>query len=203
MSAAIKASTSVGSARSIDEPFVPAGLDDDSDLLRFTTAGSVDDGKSTLIGRLLIDTKTALGHQPTPATARSGNRPPGSDWASLGAAGIPLQAPPLLEGVELHPIITVGERAGSFVWAPLPDGVGAYSLGDRLVLHVNHEIDGSELLPGFRAAMVSRLELRLPDLAVLNLRYPVDGSEGFQRLCSASWAGQRIGGGSGRAPMCS
>jgi len=26
-----------------------------SDLLRFTTAGSVDDGKSTLIGRLLMD----------------------------------------------------------------------------------------------------------------------------------------------------
>jgi GTPase len=25
------------------------------DLLRFTTAGSVDDGKSTLIGRLLFD----------------------------------------------------------------------------------------------------------------------------------------------------
>ena len=28
-----------------------------SDLLRFTTAGSVDDGKSTLIGRLLYDSK--------------------------------------------------------------------------------------------------------------------------------------------------
>ena len=30
------------------------------DLLRFTTAGSVDDGKSTLIGRLLVDTKAVL-----------------------------------------------------------------------------------------------------------------------------------------------
>ena len=29
----------------------------DADLLRFTTAGSVDDGKSTLIGRLLSDCK--------------------------------------------------------------------------------------------------------------------------------------------------
>ena len=29
----------------------------DMDLLRFTTAGSVDDGKSTLIGRLLYDAK--------------------------------------------------------------------------------------------------------------------------------------------------
>src|SRR5687768_2771389 len=30
----------------------------DMDLLRFTTAGSVDDGKSTLIGRLLYDSKS-------------------------------------------------------------------------------------------------------------------------------------------------
>ncbi|NQZ56433.1 MAG: sulfate adenylyltransferase subunit CysN [Lentisphaeraceae bacterium] len=31
---------------------------DDAELLRFTTAGSVDDGKSTLIGRLLYDSKS-------------------------------------------------------------------------------------------------------------------------------------------------
>ncbi len=45
---------------SSNQPFVPVGLDEDSELLRFTTAGSVDDGKSTLIGRLLYDTKTAF-----------------------------------------------------------------------------------------------------------------------------------------------
>jgi bifunctional enzyme CysN/CysC len=33
------------------------------DMLRFTTAGSVDDGKSTLIGRLLYDTKSILEDQ--------------------------------------------------------------------------------------------------------------------------------------------
>ncbi|MGA2658853.1 MAG: sulfate adenylyltransferase subunit CysN [Verrucomicrobiota bacterium] len=33
------------------------------DLLRFTTAGSVDDGKSTLIGRLLLDTKAIFEDQ--------------------------------------------------------------------------------------------------------------------------------------------
>ncbi|HRI55850.1 MAG TPA: sulfate adenylyltransferase subunit CysN [Anaerolineae bacterium] len=33
------------------------------DLLRFTTAGSVDDGKSTLIGRLLLDTKNIFEDQ--------------------------------------------------------------------------------------------------------------------------------------------
>src|SRR5574343_1555872 len=33
---------------------------EDRGLLRFLTCGSVDDGKSTLIGRLLFDTKTIL-----------------------------------------------------------------------------------------------------------------------------------------------
>src|SRR5262245_3383295 len=33
------------------------------DLLRFSTAGSVDDGKSTLIGRLLYDTKSIFQDQ--------------------------------------------------------------------------------------------------------------------------------------------
>ena len=37
--------------------------DDNAELLRFSTAGSVDDGKSTLIGRLLNDTKTAFEDQ--------------------------------------------------------------------------------------------------------------------------------------------
>ncbi len=32
-----------------------------AELLRFATAGSVDDGKSTLIGRLLYDSKQVLG----------------------------------------------------------------------------------------------------------------------------------------------
>ncbi|HEV3355275.1 MAG TPA: GTP-binding protein, partial [Pseudonocardiaceae bacterium] len=33
------------------------------DLLRLATAGSVDDGKSTLVGRLLYDTKSVLADQ--------------------------------------------------------------------------------------------------------------------------------------------
>ena len=34
--------------------------DEQKDLLRFLTAGSVDDGKSTLIGRLLFDSKKSI-----------------------------------------------------------------------------------------------------------------------------------------------
>jgi hypothetical protein len=45
------------------------------DLLRFTTAGSVDDGKSTLIGRLLYDSQSVYEDQLKAVTkASSGSR---------------------------------------------------------------------------------------------------------------------------------
>ena len=45
------------------EAHVPHALDPPPELLRVATAGSVDDGKSTLIGRLLHDTKSILEDQ--------------------------------------------------------------------------------------------------------------------------------------------
>ncbi len=46
----------------------------DMELLRFTTAGSVDDGKSTLIGRLLYDSKSIFEDQYEAIAATSENR---------------------------------------------------------------------------------------------------------------------------------
>ena len=46
----------------------------DMDLLRFTTAGSVDDGKSTLIGRLMYDTKQIFEDQMEAIETSSKNR---------------------------------------------------------------------------------------------------------------------------------
>src|SRR5437899_4733182 len=51
------------------------------ELLRFTTAGSVDDGKSTLIGRLLYDTKTIFEDQ-LEAVERA-SREMGADYTNL------------------------------------------------------------------------------------------------------------------------
>ena len=47
---------------------------DDLSLLRLATAGSVDDGKSTLIGRLLVDTKGAFEDQIKAAQTFTENR---------------------------------------------------------------------------------------------------------------------------------
>ena len=52
-----------------------------SDLLRFATAGSVDDGKSTLIGRLLYDTKTVFQDQLEAVERTSTDR--GDDYTNL------------------------------------------------------------------------------------------------------------------------
>ena len=51
------------------------------DLLRFTTAGSVDDGKSTLIGRLLYDSKAIFDDQYEAIKASSEKR--GEDYVNL------------------------------------------------------------------------------------------------------------------------
>ena len=55
----------ISSARNTTEDAFAAFLDQDlsTELLRFTTAGSVDDGKSTLIGRLLHDSKAVYEDQ--------------------------------------------------------------------------------------------------------------------------------------------
>ena len=46
------------------------------DILRFITAGSVDDGKSTLIGRLLYDSKSILADQLAAIEKQSKNKNP-------------------------------------------------------------------------------------------------------------------------------
>jgi bifunctional enzyme CysN/CysC len=51
----------------------------DRDLLRFLTCGSVDDGKSTLIGRLLFDAGLILDDQLAQARALSAGRPTGPE----------------------------------------------------------------------------------------------------------------------------
>ena len=51
------------------------------DLLRFATAGSVDDGKSTLIGRLLLDSKAIFEDQLEAVETTSKSR--GYDYTDL------------------------------------------------------------------------------------------------------------------------
>jgi sulfate adenylyltransferase subunit 1 len=55
--------------------------DQNIELLRFTTAGSVDDGKSTLIGRLFYDSKSIFQDQLDAVEASIKNK--GFDYVDL------------------------------------------------------------------------------------------------------------------------
>ncbi|WP_402375889.1 sulfate adenylyltransferase subunit CysN [Isoptericola rhizosphaerae] len=63
------------------ENLAEALTDGSTDLLRFATAGSVDDGKSTLIGRLLFDSKTIFEDQLDSVENVSKDR--GNDYTDL------------------------------------------------------------------------------------------------------------------------
>ena len=60
----------------------------DMELLRFTTAGSVDDGKSTLIGRLLFDSKSIFEDQVQQIEQTSKNKGLGHVDLSLFTDGL-------------------------------------------------------------------------------------------------------------------
>ncbi|MFC7764032.1 sulfate adenylyltransferase subunit 1 [Catellatospora bangladeshensis] len=65
----------------VAEPVAEARHEGRVDLLRFATAGSVDDGKSTLIGRLLYDTKSLFEDQLEAVEAVSAAR--GDEYTNL------------------------------------------------------------------------------------------------------------------------
>ena len=83
-------STLPSAQRSVRETSFRAFLDShlEQEMLRFTTAGSVDDGKSTLIGRLLHDTKSVYEDQLASIRASRVNRSGGAVDLSLLTDGL-------------------------------------------------------------------------------------------------------------------
>src|SRR5260370_41047589 len=80
----------ISSAKNSPHDAFPAFLEQDlnTELLRFTTAGSVDDGKSTLIGRLLHDSKTVYEDQLASVKKSRINRSSGPSDFSLLTDGL-------------------------------------------------------------------------------------------------------------------
>ena len=126
---------------------------------------------------------------------------------TLGAGFVtspPAQARALLAQARLKPIITVGDAipgatdadAEQRVWAPIPDGLGAYQDGNDLVLFANHEITSGGVDGRFTNARVSRLVLDPATLSVKSGSYAITGKAAgflFQRLCSAAFNGPAEG----------
>jgi hypothetical protein len=139
--------------------------------------------------------------------------PAGADISPSAAVGFvtsqPAQARVLLPQARLKPILTVGDPLPGQennsdpeqrVWAPIPDGLGAYQDGSSLVLFSNHEITSSGVSGNFPYSRVSRLVLDPASLSVTSGSYAITGkADGFlfQRLCSATFIGSGEGFGDG------
>lgn len=132
-----------------------------------------------------------------------------ADLATGFVTGQPAQARTLLPQAELRTIISVGDPIPGQennpdpeqrVWAPIPDGLGAFQSGGDLVLFANHEIASGGVDGRFRNSRVSRLVIDPATLSVQSGTYPIPGNVPgflFQRLCSASFLGRTEGFGSG------
>jgi hypothetical protein len=106
-----------------------------------------------------------------------------------------------VNGATLKPIITVGDPLPGQqsnpdreqrVWAPIPDGLGAFASEGGLVVFANHELTSTGVDERFKYARVSRLVLDPQSLGVVRGQYEIDGKTPgalFQRLCSATWVG--------------
>jgi len=128
------------------------------------------------------------------------------DTPYLGAATLngfrtsqPAQAHALVSRADLMPIVTVGDTLpGGAIWAPIPDGLGAYSDGTNLVLFANHELTSSGVLDNngvaqFLNARVSHLLLDPRSKTVSDATFFINGTEQYQRLCSATYVGPKEG----------
>lgn len=144
--------------------------------------------------------------------ALDGLAPASPDRAASPAGFVtqqPAQARAVLPQATIKPILTVGDPIPGQesnpdpeqrVWAPIPDGLGAYQERDHLVVFANHEISSSGVDGQFAYAKVSRLQLDPATLSVTGGSYPVTGKTAgflFQRLCSATFAGASEGLGQG------
>ena len=111
----------------------------------------------------------------------------------------PTQAIALTPSADLIPLVTVGDTLpGGAVWAPIPDGLGAYGAGNELVLYANHELSSAgvtDLLGQvqFPFARVSRLVLDPIAKTVTSAEYVVDQTSQYQRLCSATFVDAFVG----------
>ena len=109
------------------------------DLLRFITAGSVDDGKSTLIGRLLYDSKSILADQLEALHASNRKNDDGTIDLATGEETGTLTLPPATVMVGNRCPFTVKSTAVSCArWQKPSRSFGSGSSPDPSAFHAPH-----------------------------------------------------------------
>ncbi|MEA2519520.1 MAG: hypothetical protein QOF49_1600 [Chloroflexota bacterium] len=109
----------------------------------------------------------------------------------------------LVDGVDIKPLLTVGETIGAYRFESLPDGIAIRPAGkDTLDVYVNHETSAVPFpynagtgvgLADFDDAQLSHLVLKRGAGKVLAGSYTIPSSANYQRFCSNFLAGPRQG----------
>jgi hypothetical protein len=119
----------------------------------------------------------------------------------------PSMLTPVMQGVEVTPILTVGDVLPSgFRFESIPDGIALHTRGQgRVDVFVNHETSkvpfpyntanptAANGENDFDNAQVSQLILNQHSAGVLNGSFAIPGSLGYQRFCSSYLATGREG----------
>ena len=153
------------------------GTRNDTEMLRVATAGSVDDGKSTLIGRLLFDSKSIFEDQLSAVEATSIQM--GAEYTNLA-------------------LLTDGRMSGASGKVPAaihvsPEAACGGALARRGLVHVlasdAHSSHGGRPV-GLRAALdvlIERLERKTGDVATLYQQLNADASETVYHLLARAF----------------
>jgi hypothetical protein len=84
----------------------------------------------------------------------------------------------------IKPLLTTGDVVGDYQMSGIPDGIGWYqSSPSRIEVFMNHELALSDDDPS--NSRISHLSLA-EDGSVVGASYPLDGTEGFEELCSST-----------------
>ena len=110
---------------------------------------------------------------------------------------------PLIDGVDVKPLLTVGERIGSYRFESIPDGIAIRPGGGTTFdVWVNHETSKVPFpftpatgvgLTDFDNAQLSHLVLHRGSGKVLGGSYAIPSSANYQRFCSNFFAGPAQG----------
>jgi hypothetical protein len=125
-----------------------------------------------------------------------------SDKAGFITSAAPMITP-LVDGVDVKPLLTVGETIGDYRFESIPDGIAIRpGGGTALDVYVNHETSKVPFpfnattgvgLVDFDNAQLSHLVLKRGSGRVLSGEYAIPSSANYQRFCSNFLAGPEQG----------
>jgi hypothetical protein len=100
---------------------------------------------------------------------------------------------PLVDGVDIKPLLTVGEMIGGYRFEAIPDGIAIDPRGHTtLDVYVNHEtskVPFPATLTDFDNAQLSHLVMKRGSGKILSGDLAITSSSNYQRFCSNFFAG--------------